>query len=334
MNTSVLFLIFNRPDLAAQSFARIREARPSELFVAADGPRPDRPEEDALCAETRRIIEGVDWPCELHTLFRGENLGCCRAVSEAITWFFEHVEEGIIIEDDCLPDPSYFPFCAELLERYRDDARVMAISGNNFRPTQAAADPSYSFSVYCFIWGWATWRRAWKLYDDKMSGWHVIRETGWLRGLMQRPEIAEHQRSVFDAAYTRNINTWDYYWGYACMRNSGLTILPCVNLVTNIGFDERSTHTVDMDFLQIRAIPICFPLCHAEHVTRCFDADLYSAYHVFKVSRFPRLARIRRRLRKSFPLMSYFVRRIPERLRMLWGKAVGRNGNRYPRTEV
>ncbi len=170
LGTPVLFLIFNRPDTTTRVFEAIREARPSRLYVAADGPRADKEGEAQRCLETRKITEAVDWPCEVRRLYREENLGCKLAVSSAITWFFTHEEEGIILEDDCLPDQSFFPFCAAMLERYRDDGRIMMVLGTSLLPPGGGPDADYLFTQYFLIWGWATWRRAWEKYDIEMDG--------------------------------------------------------------------------------------------------------------------------------------------------------------------
>lgn len=312
----VLYLIFNRPDIMEHSFAKIREARPAQLFVAADGPRPERDGEVELCAEARRIVDQVDWPCDVKSLFRDKNLGCRKAVSEAITWFFEHVEEGLILEDDCVSDSSFFPFCAELLERYRDDERIMVISGNSFQSNTFDITDSYYFSIYPHCWGWATWRRAWSQYAS-MDRWSQLRSTRWLTGLLQRREIAEYFSRRFDALLDNKLDSWASQWFFSCCCNSGLTILPSVNLVTNVGIGESATNTVNVGYLQVQPKEVKFPLSHPSSIVRDFDADLYSAYHVFQVSRFPHLAKCRRRLRQRFPLLFYFARRIPVRLRIL-----------------
>ena len=311
----VLLLVFNRPDLGAQVFERVRQVRPDRLFIAADGPRPDRLGEADLCTESRRIVERVDWPCEVKTLFREQNLGCRKAISAAVTWFLENVESGVILEDDCLPDPTFFRFCEELLVRYSEDERVMAISGNHFQRPSFDPGGSYYFSIYPHCWGWATWRRAWQHYDDNMVDWPSARETGWLNGLMQKPEIADYNKRVFDVAHQGRVDSWAYRWTYACMRNSGLAVLPCINLVTNIGFDDRSTHTAaNMEFLQIRSGVMPFPLRHPVTVTRNFDADLYSAYHVFRVPRFPRLCALRQLLVTKIVLCRYLAWRLWNRI--------------------
>ena len=171
MNTpSVLFVIFRRPEATARVFEAIRRARPSRLFVAADGPRPGRQDEAELCRQTRAVVERVDWPCQVVTRFQETNQGIKEGVTGAISWFFSQVDEGIILEDDCLPHPDFFPYCAALLKQYRDDERVFHVGGNNFQPKSRVMAESYYFSRYNHIWGWATWKRAWDRYRAEFEG--------------------------------------------------------------------------------------------------------------------------------------------------------------------
>src|SRR5262249_47548369 len=179
----VLFLVFNRPETTARVMEAIRAAGPERLYVAADGPRDSKTGEAEHCAEVRQLAMNVDWPCDVRTLFRDRNLGCRRAVSSAITWFFEQEPEGIILEDDCLPSFDFFPYCAELLERYRDDERVMAICGSAYADVSSDYPHSYYFSYYADMWGWATWRRAWLHYDNRMDRWPVFKARGGLDAL-------------------------------------------------------------------------------------------------------------------------------------------------------
>jgi len=240
-DTPVLFLIFNRPDTTQQVFQAIRAARPARLFVAADGPRTDRPGDPALCATTREIIGQVDWECEVSTLFREKNLGCRHAISSAIDWFFTHVEEGIILEDDCLPDTSFFPFCGQLLARYRNDERVMMISGTRRLKRQVVIPESYYFSRYYDIWGWATWKRAWSLYDIRMSRWPEYEKRGYLKEVYRHQRMVAHLRKMMQETYDQRLDTWDLQWGYTCIFNHGVSIIPNVNLVKNIG--DTGIHT-------------------------------------------------------------------------------------------
>jgi len=202
----ILFLLFNRPYLTQRVFACIREARPARLFVAADGPRPDRVGERQLCAEARKVVDQVDWPCELLTLFRDENLGCGKAVSSAIDWFFEHVEEGIILEDDCLPHPSFFRFCEKLLEKYRDDERVMQIGGCNFQDGIKRGPASYYFSIYNHIWGWASWSRAWKYYDVGITSWRKTIHEEFLYTLFNDKKSVKYWEKILDSVQRGEIH--------------------------------------------------------------------------------------------------------------------------------
>src|SRR5688572_20529443 len=183
LNTPVLFLIFNRPAVTKQVFEAIREMRPTRLYIAADGPRPAIPNELDNCRKAREAALAVDWECQVKTLFRDKNLGCGRGPSTAITWFFEHETEGIILEDDCMPSPSFFSYCAELLARYRDDTRIMHIAGTNLeKPQQRDQEHSYHFSNFTYCWGWATWRRAWKFHDFDMKLYNEINKKNCLEG--------------------------------------------------------------------------------------------------------------------------------------------------------
>lgn len=263
-------MIFNRPQVTRRVFSEIRRARPTKLLVVADGPRSDRPDDVALCAATREVISSVDWPCEVLTNYSDVNLGCKRRVSSGLNWVFEQVERAIILEDDCLPDPSFFPYCDELLERYADDQRVFHLSGVHFRFTGERNPYSYYFSRYSFIWGWATWRRAWQHYDVEMKLWPQVRDGRWLQGFL-RDDVATAQFiEQFEAIYAGELDTWDYQWGLACWLQHGLSIRPHVNLVSNIGFGAQATHTTGEEnpAANLPTMPISFPLRHPPFMMR------------------------------------------------------------------
>lgn len=268
MNTAVLFLVFNRPDTTRRVFEAIRNARPKRLYVAADGPRADRPGEEERCAEVRRIATAVDWPCEVETLFRDNNLGCKHGVSSGISWFFEHEEEGIILEDDVLPVPSFFPYCEELLARYRDDARVSAISGSNRLGPGRHVSDSYFFSRYVPIWGWASWRRAWCRYDLTMESWtHPSTPTKLNTILGGRERAVNHWISIFNRTFYGEIDTWDYQWTYTSWMNDMVAIIPAHNLTENLGFGTGATHTtgtMPASLARNRPIDLTFPLRHPQ----------------------------------------------------------------------
>jgi len=265
LKTAVLFLIFNRPDTTEQVFEAIRKAKPPRLYVAADGPRPDKSGEREKCEQVRRIATQVDWDCEIKTLFRDENLGCGKAVSSAITWFFENEEEGIILEDDCLPSQSFFWFCEELLERYRGDMRVMMISGNN-KGVNFFENYSYFFSKYVQIWGWATWRRSWGKYDYKIKKWESIKEQ--IGNYIYSPKEIKIRIKQFDSVYNNKFDAWGYQWNFTCLINHGLSILPSLNMISNIGFDDDATHTTTKNdkFSNLDKYEIKLSLNHPDYI--------------------------------------------------------------------
>lgn len=246
LQTPVLLLVFNRPDTTKRVFEEIRKARPTHLYIAADGPRVNKSGEAERCQQVRDIATQVDWDCEVHTLFRETNLGCRVAVSSSINWFFDQVEEGIILEDDCLPDQSFFWFCQELLEKYRDNEQVMHIGGSNFQFGQVRGESSYYFSRIAHIWGWASWRRAWQYYDVNMQK---------LPDFIEQNRIAEifHDKAVQKQwvkslkKVSNGVDTWDYQWAFAIFEQGGYTIIPNNNLVSNIGFGDNSTHSVNKE---------------------------------------------------------------------------------------
>jgi hypothetical protein len=242
---AVLFLIFNRPDTTMQVLEAIRNARPPRLYVACDGPRTHRAGEEAQVRELReKVLARVDWPCTVHTLFRDGNLGCKMAVSGAIDWFFEQEEQGIVLEDDCLPSPSFFAFCDTLLERHAQDATIAGITGD-YRPLRGSrgAD-AYGRVGYPLIWGWASWRRVWRLYDPALNTWDG--DTRSVPRLQQKGRATRNYlRTVFDAVKDGSLNTWDFQFNHMCLRREMDFLHPFVNLITNIGFTTAATHTSD-----------------------------------------------------------------------------------------
>ena len=268
--TPILLLIFNREDTTQKVFDVIRLQKPKYLFIAADGARKNKPDEVEKCQRVRDIIKQVDWDCNLKTLFRDENLGCKLAVSSAITWFFEQVEQGIIFEDDCLPDPSFFLYCEELLNRYKDDTRIGHISGNNFLPGIIEEGLSYDFCTCVHIWGWATWRRVWNNFDLNLSFWEEQKSKRSSLFCNKRAEIY-FSSFISDAlANKNNFSIWDTQYWFSLSLQNQLAIYPAVNLVTNIGLgDPNASHTTKKkDKQSIPTTPIPFPLKHPGHVLR------------------------------------------------------------------
>ncbi len=274
LKTPIAFIIFNRPDTTKRVFAEIAKALPSKLLVIADGPRADHPNDAEKCAATRTIIDSVDWDCDVLKNYSDVNLGCKRRVSSGLDWVFNTVEEAIILEDDCLPHPTFFRFCEELLEKYRNDERIAQISGDNFQFGRKRTAYSYYFSRYNHIWGWASWRRAWKNYDVNMELWPEIRESGMLRDWLGDKKSAKYWEKIFENTYNGKIDTWDYQWTFACWMQSALTILPKVNLVSNIGFSPDSTHPMNLISLDgMKTVSMTFPISHPPYILRDSTAD-------------------------------------------------------------
>ncbi len=274
LKTAVLFLIFNRPDTTKQVFEAIRKARPPRLYVASDGPRPGRIHEERRVEKVRQISTEIDWPCHVKTLFREKNLGCKAAVSAAIDWFFENEERGIILEDDCLPCQSFFSFCNELLEKYSHDTRVMVVSGSNFQFGKRRINYSYYFSHFNHCWGWATWRRAWRHFNKNMEHWPSIRNHRYLKDLLHNEEMVAYWSRVFETAYREEIDSWAYTWTFSCWIRNGLTVLPNVNLVSNLGFGMEATHTkLGGKMANMPSVEMAFPLEHPPFVIRDHEAD-------------------------------------------------------------
>lgn len=267
-NTPILFLVFNRPDTTQVVFNRIREVQPARLYIAADAPREGRDDEKLRCEEVKGIVAKVDWSCEVRHLYRDKNLGCKIAISSAISWFFEQEEQGIILEDDCLPDLSFFPFCEELLERYKDDQRIGHIGGNCFLPGIVKNGWSYDFCNITHIWGWATWRRVWKSMDVNFPFWEKYPERRKSLFCNKWEEIYFNS-FIPDALYHRHgLNPWGVFYYYMLRTQHQLSIYPSVNLVTNIGLgDPNATHTTkNAHKLFVPSTPIHFPLKHPEYI--------------------------------------------------------------------
>jgi len=278
LSTPVAFLIFNRPDLTQIVFEAIAQAKPKRLFVVADGPRFAA--EAEKCAQARAIIKRVDWECDVFTNYSDKNIGCGRRVASGIEWVFSEVEEAIFLEDDTLPDASFFPYCEVLLEHYRHDERIMTINGNNFQSGRSKTEYSYHFSKYCSCWGWASWRRAWKHYDYEMKTWPAFKQAGMMKMICADPHEQQFWTRLFDSMYENpvGIDTWDHQWKYACWSQNGLAIEPSVNLVANIGLGRPdASHTTGHNPLlaELSETQELWEIRHPKFVVRHRDADTY-----------------------------------------------------------
>lgn len=272
MQLAVLFMVFNRPALTERSFQAIRAARPARLYMAADGPRH---EHDApLCEQVRALAGRVDWPCEVKTLFHRRNLGCRLACSSAISWFFRQEPEGLVLEDDCVAHPDFFHYCGELLERYRQDPRIMMISGSNFQYGKKRGQGSYYFSRFSHIWGWASWARAWHNYDIEMRGLEAFCR-GRLQDTLKHPGAAAFFMRKFMYVARGLDNTWDYQLQYSVWKRRALCVIPNVNLVENIGHGADSTHGSGLNFDALRRVVGLKRLAHPEVVAADVEADLF-----------------------------------------------------------
>ena len=280
----ILFNVFNRPDQTKRVFKMIRKIQPKILYLKADGPREGVLSDYGKCREVRNIIQQIDWDCELHTLFYETNLGCRVAMSAGIDWFFSQVDEGIILEDDCLPDITFFNFCRELLERYRYDERVMMISGDNFLFGRKKLPASYYFSRYGQIWGWATWRRAWAHYDVEMAAFPQFKKDGLISALIPNPREQRHWMYHFEETYEKRIDTWDYQWTLTLLTRHGLAATPAVNLISNIGFNSQATHTKNRrDRLSNIRTGQIRKVTHPAEVVRDEEADRLTIENIFNI---------------------------------------------------
>lgn len=295
MNTPILFIIFNRPIPTLEVFQSIRTAKPKKLYISADGPRLDKEGEIEVVKRVREIALAVDWPCEIYTLFRDKNIGCQLAPREAIDWFFENEEYGIILEDDCLPSQSFFKFCEEMLFLHKDNKNIMAITGTNITQN-TFFEYDYFFSRYPLMWGWASWRRAWSLYDPHIKDWKTLKRKNWLYKLkIGNIPFLINWTNIFDLTYKLKDNAtwWDYQWIYCCWKNNGYTIAPSKNLVKNLGITPDATHTVAYDPIRSNLIlnDLTWPLSHPifieinnsadEFISRFWFYDTW--IHVIKV---------------------------------------------------
>lgn len=286
LETPILFLIFNRPETTQIVFEEIRKQQPKFLFVAADGPRKAVIEDDVKCKLARDIVlNGIDWDCELKTLFRTENLGCGLAPVQAINWFFENVEQGIVLEDDCLPHPSFFQFCSELLDKYKNNENVFGISGNNFQNGIQRGKDSYYFSHYSHIWGWASWRRAWKHYEFNITKLESFKKSNLIRKIDNRIIFRNYWMPKFDAVVMKDyFHIWDYQWLFAVWNNKAAIVIPNVNLVSNIGFGLDATHTNEVNSpfanMEVAAIEV---LTHPSKIEINREADKFTSRTVFTI---------------------------------------------------
>lgn len=311
----IALILSTRVETVERVLAAIKAARPSVLYVVAD--EGWTPETKAKFAEVKRLIAQVDW-CEVHTNYAQENMGAKVRLASGISWVFEREERAIILEHDCLPHPSFFPFCEELLERYKDDERVMHIGGDNFfKATKSdfKSPDSYFFTNIPHIWGWATWRRAWKFYDVNITQWPEARRRRILYDVFRDDAVAYRWENRFQEYYEGRIQSWDGQWTFAALSQDGLSINPSVNLVSNIGFGPEALSCKDPNdpLANVPIEPITFPLIHPPFMVVNQAAEVYTHRNVFHINQ-TRLQRFKWRLKKSFPNLYQKIKRLAGRL--------------------
>jgi len=291
MKNAVLFLMFNRPDIARRTFAEIAKAKPSRLYIACDGAREGKNGEAELVSQTRKIIDLIDWDCEVKTLFQKENLGCGKAVSKAISWFFENEEMGIILEDDCLPHQSFFKYCEELLEKYKNNDRIGIISGNNFQKGQKIGNFSYYFSDIASIWGWATWARSWndfRLNVNELDENLVLSE---IKKRFSEKKFNSYWIGTYELMKEFKIDSWANPFYFSQLAKKRVFINPNVNLISNIGFGDNATHTIYGNGGNIPIQAMKFPLKHPREILTSHKADkfLFNYLYIVQISLFKRI---------------------------------------------
>jgi hypothetical protein len=280
MRSPVTVFIFNRPDLAEGLMARLRAGRPEHLLIVSDGARNE--EEAEKVRRCRDILEAVDWPCQVDREYATENLGCRLRLQSGLDVAFSLFDRTIVLEDDVYPDPTFFPFCDEMLEKYQHDTRIMTITAGHFMRSRLRMTDSYYFSTFPSVWGWASWRRTWALYDRDMALWPRLKHARWLLHHLKDPEAAAHYTRAFDEVSSGRVDTWDYQLTYSIWLQHGLNIVPPWPLCENRGFRSDATHTRSPSpFSELKAEPMTFPLTHPAHmIPSPAGEELYKREHL------------------------------------------------------
>ena len=258
----VLLMLFNRPEHTRKVFEKVREAKPTRLFVAGNGPRADVPKDIELCKAVQDIFKEVDWECELHTNFNENNIGMNPQWYKAMDWFFQFVDRGIILEDDCVPHLSFFDYCHELLEKYESDEQIMHINGSNFQFGQKRGDASYYFSKFPHVWGWATWKRAWNKYDFELKSFPAFKQNNVIDTICPSLRERKYFMKYFERLYSKIYIDSAAKWLYAIWSNKGIVITPNINLIANIGYGLSAGNTVIKEKTMGQEVSDIMPLIH------------------------------------------------------------------------
>lgn len=278
IKTPVVLIIFNRPELTRRVFEQIKKVRPSQLFIISDGARPSKKDEDEFVKITRKIVEDISWSCTVKRKFEQKNLGCKISISSGLDWVFAQVDRAIILEDDCIPNSTFFYYSEELLEKYKNNEKIMHISGSNLLDAldikQIKHNTSYYYSFLTSVWGWATWRRAWKLYDVTMKSWPK-KGKSILQSCLPDGKSRSFIKMRFEGVYKGKIDTWDYQWTYACWENHAVSISPYCNMISNEGFNTHATHTkFETKFSSLSSTEMQFPLIHPPAIETSVNNDM------------------------------------------------------------
>lgn len=273
--TPVVLIIYNRPDTTARVFDEIRRYEPAILYVVADGYKTGDANDEKKVENTRKLINNVDWDCDVRLNYADANLGCRTRIQTGLDWVFNQSERAVILEDDCLPNQDFFAFCDEILSRYQNEPEIMHVSGSNYLFNQIEIEFSYYFSIFNHCSGWATWSRAWKNFDPEIKSWPYLKETGFLFNLFDNDKSRTYWENAFQGVYEMQIDSWAYCWTLACWINNGLTVIPRQNLITNIGYGLNATHTKNARsrFAEIPTSSLSFPLAHPARIERNYYAD-------------------------------------------------------------
>lgn len=313
MDLAILLLIWKRPEHAKRVIESIKKVAPKRIYISSDGPIINDKNNQRLVSQTRdEVIDQINWECQIFTNFSEENQGCKLAVTKGINWFFENENEGIILEDDCLPNIYFYEFCRVLLEKYRNDNRVWTICGNGYQDKNSSSGESYFLSKYVDVWGWATWKRCWKYYDKDIRNWEINRSRNILKNVFAKRKDLNFWKRIFDDLfYKGEPDTWDYQWQYACFINSGMSCMPYVNLVENIGFGREATHTLDIPItakLKVNKLgKITFPLKHPEVFLKSNDCDEKLENEFFSGYPITSLIGLKLKLKKLFYKLRKFI---------------------------
>lgn len=298
-DTPILFLTYNRISTSQKVFEAIREVRPSRLYFASNSANSEDPIEISKINEVRNLINKIDWNCQVQTLYQEKHLPVKVSIITSINWFFKNEEQGIILEDDCLPSIAFFKFAGELLVKYKYDMRVWHIGGVcTLSSENFSNEDSYYFSKFNHIWGWATWKSRWDHYDSTMPSYHRFIKDQCINNIFDSDKLCKMWIKYFDDAYNNKINTWDYQWYFTTWINNGLSIIPSKNLVSNIGFGNAATHTTDVtsklanmkvdNFFQIKK--------HPEIILANYKYDKINALNLFEHEGYPRILRLLKRI--------------------------------------